>query len=405
MSKPDPSGPNEVLTNMVAICVGLTSAFMVQTMLLIAIPLYALELGATPVLVGMILCAPYLLPLVLAIPLGGLITRLGGRRVIIAGACGMAAGPWVILLLPGFSGLIVAQLIIGVAHILMVLAAQSIISGLGHGKALERYFGWYTTCLSGGQLVGPLLAGWLIDASGARLSFAVMGAIALIGILSGFFLTGSARVGQSTEKSLLGYRAQARLLRTNPGVKISIALTVAVMFALGAHGSFLPVYLESLAVSATTIGALVSLRALCAMAIRPFMSSVIEWLGGRAAAMVWSSVVVALGLMLTGLTGNVYLLGVLAVLVGVGSGISQPLSMVVLAEHVSAAQRSSALGMRLMGNRGVQFLAPLILGFLAEVMPFNLTFLLAGVFVLAFVAVIVALIPAFRRQESELAAN
>lgn len=95
-----------------------------------------------------------------------------------------------------------------------------------------------------------------------------MGAIALIGILSGFFLTGSARVGQSTEKSLLGYRAQARLLRTNPGVKISIALTVAVMFALGAHGSFLPVYLESLAVSATTIGALVSLRALCAMAIR-----------------------------------------------------------------------------------------------------------------------------------------
>lgn len=131
----------------------------------------------------------------------------------------------------------------------------------------------------------------------------------------------------------------------------------------------------------------------------------IEWLGGRAAAMVWSSVVVALGLMLTGLTGNVYLLGVLAVLVGVGSGISQPLSMVVLAEHVSAAQRSSALGMRLMGNRGVQFLAPLILGFLAEVMPFNLTFLLAGVFVLAFVAVIVALIPAFRRQESELAAN
>lgn len=402
MSKPDAVTPsNDVITNMVAICFGLTSAFMVQTMLLIAIPLYALDLGATPFLVGVILCVPYLLPLVLAIPLGGVITRLGGRKVIIVGALGMMAGPWMVLALPGFSGVIVAQLIVGIAHIVMVLAAQSIISGLGHGKALEKYFGWYTTCLSGGQLVGPLLAGWLIDVSGAGLSFSVMGFIALVGVLSGFFLTGSARVGQSTEKALLGYRAQAQLLKTNPGVKISIALTVAVMFALGAHGSFLPVYLESLSISATTIGALISLRALCAMAIRPFMSSVIDLVGGRSAAMVWSSAVVAVGLMFTGLTGNIYLLGVLAVLVGVGSGISQPLSMVVLAEHVSAAQRSSALGMRLMGNRGVQFLAPLMLGFLAELVPFNLTFLIAGAVVLIFMVLIIWLIPAFQKQESE----
>ncbi|MBB5321698.1 MFS transporter [Marinobacter oulmenensis] len=402
MQNPHPEvSRNDVITNMVAICFGLTSAFMVQTMLLIAVPLYALELGATPLLVGGILCVPYLLPLVLAIPLGGVITRLGGKKVIIVGAVGMMAGPWAILCLPGYGGVVLAQLIVGIAHIVMVLAAQSIISGLGHGKALERYFGWYTTCLSGGQLIGPLLAGWLIDAHSSILAFGVMGSIASIGVISGFFLTGSAKVGQPTEKSLIGYRAQARLLKTNSGVRVSIALTVAVMFALGAHGTFLPVYLESLSVSATVIGGLVSLRALFAMGVRPFMSPIIAFLGGRAPAMVWSAAIVAIGLMFTGLTGNAYVLGVLAVLVGIGSGISQPLSMVVLAEHVSAAQRSSALGMRLMGNRGVQFLAPLMLGFLAEIMPFNMTFFIAGLVVLFFAGIIIYLIPDFKKQEQD----
>jgi len=390
---------SETLTNMIAICLGLTSAFMVQTMLLIAVPLHALELGSSPLFVGVILSAPYLLPLVLAIPLGGLITRVGGKKIIIAGSIGMVAGPWMILMVPGFTGLIIAQLIVGMAHMVMVLAGQSIISGLGHGKTLEKYFGWYTTCLSAGQLAGPLLAGWLIDRNGSNGAFLIMGFVALAGVVSSFLLTGSVYAGESTERSLLGYSAQVKLLRTNPGVKVSIALTVAVMFALGAHGSFLPIYLESLAVSATSIGALISLRAFCAMAVRPFMSSVIELVGGRSAAMIFSAVFVAVGLTFTGVTDHFYALGFLAILIGIGSGISQPLSMVVLAEHVSPAQRSSALGMRLMGNRGVQFLAPLVLGIIAEVASFELTFFVGGLFVFVFVGVIAYLIPNFKLQK------
>lgn len=396
------SRSSSVLANMIAICVGLTSAFIVQTMLLIAVPLYALELGASPLEVGVILSAPYLLPLVFAIPLGGLIARVGAKTIMLIGATGMVAGPWLILLSPGFNGLILAQLIVGFAHMVMVLAGQSVISGLGHGKKLEQYFGWYTTCLSAGQLVGPVLAGSLIDSKGLELSFFVMGCLAWIGVVGGLFLNGSATTGENSEKSLLGYRAQVRLLKNNSGVRISIALTVAVMFALGAYGSFLPVYLETLSVSATIIGVLVSLRAFCAMTVRPFMSTIIEALGGRAAAMVFSSSVVAIGLTFTGLTGNIYLLGLLAILVGIGSGISQPLSMVVLAEHVPKNQRSSALGMRLMGNRGVQFLAPLMLGFIAEIASFKLTFLIGGAFVFTFVAIIYFLIPKFKKRERDM---
>lgn len=392
---------HESLKNFLALCLGLTSAFVVQTMLLIAVPLYALELGASPFVVGATLCAPYVLPLVFAIPLGGLVTRIGGRSVVIIGGIGLTLGPLLVMLIPGFAGLVLAQLCVGISQLIMILGAQSIISGLAKGEALEKYFGWYTTCLSGGQLVGPLLAGWLIDSVGLMAAFKAMGAIAVLGFLSGLVLKGHSIKGAAAEKSLLGYRAQGRLLKTNPGVQVSIVLTVAVMFALGAHSSFLPVYLEKFSYTATAIGALISLRALCALAVRPFMSRIIRMLGGRMPAMITSIGLVGAGVIFTGFTVNVWHLAFFSVLVGIGSGISQPLSMVVLAEHVSQGQRPSALGMRLMGNRGVQFLAPLLLGVMSEVMPFSITFLMAGLVVFLFMYLIVSLVPAYNRKLDE----
>lgn len=391
----------ESLTNLIALCVGLTSSFVVQTMLFIAVPLYALDLGASPLIVGVALSAPYILPLIFAIPLGGFVTRVGGRWVIIVGGIGLTIGPLFVIFVPGYLGLLLSQICFGSSQLIMILGAQSIISGLAKGQTLEKYFGWYTTCLSGGQLLGPLLAGWLIDTNSLMTAFVAMALIAVLGFVSGLFLRGEAIVGVAVEKSLLGYRAQARLLKSNPGVQVSIVLTIAVMFALGAHSNFLPVYLEESPLTATAIGALVSLRALCAMAVRPFMSSIIRVVSGRIPAMVISIGLVGVGVMFTGFTMNVWLLALFSILVGVGSGVSQPLSMVVMAEHVSREQRPSALGMRLMGNRGVQFLAPLLLGLLSEILPFSLTFLVAGLVVFAFLYLISSLIPDYNRKIQE----
>jgi len=302
---------------------------------------------------------------------------------------------------PTFTGLLSTQIIIGLAHVVMVIAAQSVVAGLGRGRTLERYFGWYTMCLSGGQLTGPLLAGRMIDTLTMDWVFAVIGAIPAIALVSSYYFIGNARRGHSTPSSLLGYRAQASLLKKNVGVQMSIVVTVAALFALGAHAAFLPVYLETLTFSATLIGLLVSLRALSAMVVRPFMSRIIQGLGGRSKALIACVAAVAMGMMWTGMTNNVITLAVLAVLVGLGTGISQPLSMVILAEHVQPEQRSSALGMRLMGNRGAQVVAPLLLGLLAELAGYKLTFLIAGAGLLMVTVVVVRLKPAFEMAEAK----
>jgi MFS family permease len=215
-----------------------------------------------------------------------------------------------------------------------------------------------------------------------------MSAISIVSVLSAFRLTGTTRKGVGPNISHAGFRAQGTLLKTNTGVQSAIILTAAAMFALGGYLSFLPVYLGSLQISATTIGALLSLRAFSAMVIRPFMPVLIDFAGGRKLTILLTLFLLAVGLALTGVTSGIIWLYICALLIGAGSGVSQPLSMVLLAESVTAEQRSSALAMRLMANRGVQLLAPLMLGLVAEATSFTTAFILGGIIVFIGIAVL-----------------
>ena len=351
-------------------------------MLIVAVPVYGLQLGASPLVLGAILSTQYLLPLLLAIPLGGVVTRYGGRATLTAGAALLVIGLLTVHFWYGYAGLVLGQLLIGLAHLQMVLSGQTIISNLGSGPRLEKYFGWYATWLSGGQVVGPLLAGVLLDLGpGVGPTFAVMAVFALISGFVGLFLSGQALERLTVKRQQTGFRAQWQLMKTNQGVQLSVLVTVLGMFALGVYGSYLPVYLESLAVSPVIIGVLVSLRAGVSMLVRPFMARIIALVGGREATVLLSLAILSMGIGLLGFSQQVLLLGLLAVLVGIGSGLTQPLSMVILAESVGRERRSGALGMRLMANRAIHFLAPLVFGVLLEMGGFILAFGVSGLLI------------------------
>jgi MFS family permease len=276
------------------------------------------------------------------------------------------------------------QLLIGLAHLQMVLSAQTIISNLGTGPQLEKYFGWYATWLSGGQVVGPLLAGWIIDTGpGVGPVFLVMAGFALLAGITGLMLTGQARERLAVKRKQVGFRAQWALMRANRGVQVSVLVTVLGMFALGVYGSYLPVYLESLALTPVVIGVLVSLRAGVSMLVRPFMARIIAAAGGREPTVLLSLGALAVGIGLLGISEQIFWLGLLAVIVGIGSGLTQPLSMVILAESVDREKRSGALGMRLMANRAIHFLAPLLFGLVLEFGSFGLAFGTSGLMIAA----------------------
>ena len=139
---------SEARTNFFIVCLSLTLCFVVYSMLIVAVPVYGLQLGASPLVLGAILSSQYLLPLLLAVPLGGIVSRYGGRATLMTGAGLMVAGLLSVHFWYGYPGLVLGQLLVGLAHLQMVLAAQTIISNLGTGPKLEQYFGWYSTSAS-----------------------------------------------------------------------------------------------------------------------------------------------------------------------------------------------------------------------------------------------------------------
>jgi MFS family permease len=383
--------------NLALVNAAMAISFVAQSIAMLVVPLYASALGAPPAAIGLLVATAFLMPTVFAIPMGRLVTRFGVRRMMTAGAAGMALAPVAVLAAPGYAGLLVMQLLIGTTQLAMGISAQATVAASARGPALERAFGWYTTAASVGQMIGPLVGGVLLDLATPAVAFATAAALPVASLACARFLSVPPGRPLATG-SPFGYRAQAELLGGNPAVQVALVLTVAVLLAFGTHAAFFPVYLEGLAVPPSVIGALLSLRALASTLVRPFMAWAIAVAGGRARAMVACVTVMAVGVGATGLIGTVPPLGLLAVLIGIAAGIGQPLSLVVLSEHVPAGERPSALGLRLTFNQGTQLLGPIALGAVAQVSGYAAMFVVAGLLLLVVLALLLRRLPAYGRQ-------
>jgi len=364
------------------LCSSTAFIFATKAMLTPLVPLYSLQLGASASVVGLLVALSFVLPLFLALPVGIMVDRRGSVNIITAGAALMAIGPVIVAVVPGIVALAVGQMIVGLAHLLVGLATQSLVGSLSTGVRRERDFGWYTTFASAGQLVGPLLAGVLADRFGFSTAFASAGFLSLVGVLLPRLLP--ARRGDEIASPGLGANLlQVGSLLGKPGIHLGIVASASGMFAMTAFQAFQPAYLEGLAYSATSIGLLLSIKALSSMLIRPFMPAVIRLLGGKLNTLSAMMLVIAVTIGATGFFSSFAPLVLLSIGFGIGFGVSQPVSMVTVIEESDAGNRGFLLGLRLTGNRVAQLIGPLIVGLVADAAGFGLAFLAGAVVVIA----------------------
>jgi len=273
--------PRDAVRNVAIVCAAMAVSFVAQTIAQVVVPLKALAWGASPATIGALVSAAFLAPTLLAIPMGGWVTRFGARRMMTLGAAWMATAPLAAIVWPGLAGLWVMQLAVGTGQLAMGISAQSTIGASARGPALERAFGWYTTFGSVGQMIGPVVGGALLASSSASLPFVVAAALPLASLTAARFLrvARGRRTDAAARRWGPGYRAQLALVRSNAVVQVSLLFTIAVLFGFGGHAAFLPVYLEGEGVAEVWIGALVSIRALSSTLVRPFMARAAAWLG------------------------------------------------------------------------------------------------------------------------------
>ncbi|MFI7010959.1 MFS transporter [Streptomyces sp. NPDC050145] len=346
-----------------------------------AVSYRALALGADERAVGVIAGVYALLPLFAAVPLG---RRTDHGRcapllpfgvVLIAGGCALSGTAGSLASMAAWSG------VMGLGHLCFVIGAQSIVARQSAPDEQDRNFGHFTIGASLGQLIGPMAAGALIggpDMAGtsalALLVSAGVCAVSLTSLWRIEFRTAAARAGQGEQAAP---RVPVhRILRTR-GVPGGIFISLAVLSATDILTAYLPVVGEHRGIAPSVVGVLLSLRAGATIACRLVMTPLIDWLG-RAVLIASTCGLAALLCAGIALPVPVWALAVMLVLLGFCLGVGQPLSMTTVVQAAPPEARSTALALRLTGNRLGQVAAPASAGLIAGVAGTAAPFVMLG---------------------------
>ncbi|MBZ4016192.1 MFS transporter [Streptomyces purpurogeneiscleroticus] len=356
-----------------------------------AVSYRALALGADETAVGVITGVYALLPLLIAVPLGrrtdqGRCTPLLAVGIaLITGGCALSGVVASLPAMAAWSG------VMGLGHLCFVIGAQSIVARRSAPEERDRNFGHFTIGASLGQLVGPVGAGLLISEHDGAMARTSATALLVSAAAAACACTALWRLEQRQERregAPAGGtpRAAARrvpvlgILRTR-GVGAGIFISLSVLSATDILTAYLPVVGEAQHIAPATIGLLLSLRAAATIACRLVMTPMLRLLG-RTALLTTTCAAAALLCAAIAVPLPVWALALVLAALGFCLGVGQPLSMTTVVQAAPDDARSTALALRLTGNRLGQVAAPAGAGLAAGVAGAAAPFVLLGVLLL-----------------------
>jgi MFS family permease len=353
----------------------------------------ALALGADARAVGLITAAFALVPLVVAVPLGRASDRWRPGWLLTGGIALGALACALLGLAGSLPGLALASAVLGLGHLALTLAGQSLIARQSGDARHDRDFGLYAAAASAGQLVGPAVAGIVLGGAGRSLEDATTaGFLVAAGLMALAVPTslGTDRLGRAGRSR---GRSEGRPLRAGEligarGVPAGMFASLAILSTVDVLTAYLPVLGTQRGIPPAVVGGLLSLRAAASILSRVL----IPWMVGRLgrvrllAASAAGSALLTAALPLAGGTAG---LAVLLAAAGFLLGIGQPLTMSMVVQAVPEDTRGTALAIRLTGNRFGQVATPAAAGLVAGAAGVAAAFfLLGGLLGLAAVAVV-----------------
>lgn len=338
-----------------------------QPTLSVLVPLWALQLHATAVQIGIATAAVSILPFFYAVPVGALVDRMGSRRMLFVGSVGAAVlyalFPW----FPDIWGVVAIQFFVGLFQAINWQAAQSYATKTGSDAiraSLMARFGFSSNL---GTFVGPLLAGFLANQS-YQWAFLGMAVWALMLGGSAYFLEPDAGIEpEPWSAQLLLPRmddfGKAFRLMHNPAVILVMAVTFIRLGMYGMRQSFYPVLLHRFGYDPSQIGIFIAVGAVA--------SSVSAATVGMAARYVTEDRLMlgglALGVICQGLvpaSGSYAVQMILNFGAGWAIGLTLPLMLTVLSRATPPEDRGLSIGLRNGMNRLASTTIPLGLGVL-----------------------------------------
>ncbi len=346
------------------------------------LPLYARDLGASALLLGLIFSS-FSASRALVAPYIGLASdRLGRKRFLVLGLAGYgvlgvaliwAASPWEI---------IANRVLQGVFAAMILPVGMAMVADLTPVGFEGRMFGAFNTYLLLGFGVGPLMGGVIYGLWGVETNFLVMGGLSLASML---LVAGLVREppAQDRARPQESWRQQVRYL-ADPGMRGVFFSRMGSAMSMGIYLAFLPVLAAEQGVGSLELGMLLGFNVLVMTALQPLAG---RWADSfsRLGLTFWGQILAALAKALMPWGGGFWGLLALNLLEGVGAGLTLPPLTALAVEQGRrlGAGHGSVMGLFTLALSLGVFAGPLLGGWLSDLKGSGLNFAAAGLMGLA----------------------
>lgn len=364
----------------------------IMPMVSVVMPLWALELTDSPLLIGLVISSRQFLVVTLSIYGGALLDRGRPHRMMVLLAVTAAVSFALFPAMPFIWAAVALQMISGFAETTNWIGAQAMFGRVLRGRAV--YAGRLTAVARTGGFIGPWLVGLAWQFLGPQGAFAMLAVWVLMGAGAVMFLprteapaaadnpanqepAAKPATGPGSLRPKLSDYATAFRLLVLPAVALVILATFMRQTGTGIQASFYGVWLKGIGFEAGTIGLLIGISsgaaAISALTVGRLTRVVADhWL--LIAMIVMAIAMVAI----TPLLGTYTLLVVAIALRGIAQGLNLPLMMSIASRAVGPDLQGRVAALRITFNRLGGALVPLAMGAIAEVAGLENAFYVMG---------------------------
>jgi MFS family permease len=326
----------------------------------VVLSLYALQIGASPSAVGVLVATFFALPLLLSWPVGRLSDRAGARWLLLFGCVSGACAMLIPYFARSLAALYVAGTLVGLGFSFYNVLLQNLVGVIS--KPAERAKNFSNASLIGAtsNFVGPMIAGFAVQHAGPPVACLSVVALSLIAaallILRGHVLpAGAAHVAHHSRPHERVLDSQlVRILATSSLVQVSMDL----------FQFYIPVYGHGIGLSASAIGVVLGTFAAASFVVRFVMPRLIARVGEER-LLSYSFYIASAGFCLIPFFKTGVTLGIISFLFGLGMGCGQPITTILIFSRSAPGRSGETLGLRQTVNNVMRVGSPALFGQIA----------------------------------------
>lgn len=336
------------------------------------LPVFAATLGATDAFLGMIVSVSTVTGLLLK-PLIGLLSDQRGRRLwLIIGTLFFGGIPFLYQFVQSPEQLFLIRMIHGMATAIYGPVTLAYIAELIPEHVAEG-LGWFGLARSGGYIVGPALAGWLLLSLNPVDVFTLIGVISLLAFVPVLSLHEPEHPPRKRQPDQTGLfqesLAAIRACSRTPSIWLSGILEATTFIALYTVKAFLPVFALNTGMSVALVGLFFSVQEAVYMLLKPAGGRMGDRLG-YIPAIIGGMVLLAIGLVLVPLNSGPALL-LPAILTGLAQALIFPATVALVSYQIPRENIGAGMGFIGMWQNAGKVAGPVIGGLLIQSLDFQ----------------------------------